>query len=170
MDKAITLGLTRQELIDLNLVRLYLCVTTVSDIATADGTKFHQFTWKGLPIPDRSSCTSFARQEQPTRYQRGLWRRLLRSFLHPSATSTSLILLSPLGPWTAESTMQWGAMLWDSTLYRSDPSLPRCDASEARHISVHFPRSLVPTDPTSPTYYDAKPDCHHTSSSDSYRY
>ena len=158
MDKAITLGLTRQELIDLNLVRIFLCVSSVSDIATADGTRFHSLSWKGLHIPDRYSHTSFARQEQPTSYQRGLWRRLLRSLLHPSATTASLTLLSPLGPWTAESTMQWGAMLWDNNLYRSDPSVPRGDASDERHISVHFPRHLVSNDATSPIYYDAKPD------------
>ena len=158
MDKAITLGLTRQELIDLNLVRIFLCVSSVSDIATADETRFHPFSWKGLHIPDRYSHTSFARQEQPTSYQRGLWRRLLRSLLHPSATPASLLLLSPLGPWTAESTMQWGAMLWDNNLYRSDPSLSRGNASDARHTSVHFPRRLVAKDATSPIYYDAKPD------------
>ncbi len=119
MDKALTLGMTRQELTDLNLVRIFLGATTVSDITTADGTKFHILAWKGLPIQDRCSLAIFARQEQPTRYQRGLWRRLLRSFLHPLANPASPLLLKPLGAWTAESTMRWGAMLWDSTLYRS---------------------------------------------------
>jgi hypothetical protein len=158
MDKAITLGLTKQELIDLNLVRIFLGVTTVSDIATADGSKLHPFVWKGHPIPDRVSCTVFARQETPTSYQRGLWRRLLRSFLHPSAAPGSLLLLTPLGSWTSASTMRWGAMMWDSKLYRSDPSLPRGRVSEERHISVHFPRRLVSNHSPPLTYYDDKPD------------
>ncbi|KAI2513929.1 hypothetical protein MHU86_313 [Fragilaria crotonensis] len=53
MDMAITMGLKKQELIDLNLVRIFLGVTTVSDIATADGLRIHPCTWKGYPIPDR---------------------------------------------------------------------------------------------------------------------
>jgi hypothetical protein len=79
MDKALSFSLTRQELIDLNLVRTFLRVTSVSDIATADGEMVHPFSWRGYPIPDRVSCTSFTRQAQPTTYQRDLWRRLLRS-------------------------------------------------------------------------------------------
>ena len=143
----------------MNLVCIFLCATTVSDIATADGTRFHPLSWKGQPIPDRSSRTTFARQEQPTSYQQGLWRRLLRRLLHPSATSSLLLLASPLGSWTAESTsMRWAAMLGDSNLYRSDPCLPRGDASDERHILVHFPRHLVSKDVTSPIYYDTQPD------------
>jgi hypothetical protein len=48
-------------------------------------------------------------------------------------------------------------MLWNSTLYRSDPSIHRGDAEDERHISVHFPRRLVTAHSTS-TYYDATPD------------
>ena len=157
MEKAITLGFTRQELIDINLVRIYLCATTVSDVTTADGKHIHPFSWKGLPIPDRSSVTSFARQEKPTSNQCGLWRRLLRSLLRSTATVSDLALHQPLGSWTAESTMRWVAMLWNSTLYRSDPSIQRGDAQDERHISVHFPRRLVTSHSTS-TYYDATPD------------
>lgn len=159
MDTAITLGLKKQELTDINLVRIFLGVTTVSDIATSDGTMLHPYTWKGKKIPDRVSCITFARQEQPTGYQCGLWRRLLRQFLCPSATTKSLHLHTPLGPWTAESTMRWGAMQWDTNLYRSDPSIPRGFAANERHIAVHFPKDLVPTSANSTAiYYDTKPD------------
>ena len=68
----------------------------------------HPLIWKGRPIPDRVSRTTFPRQEPPTSYQRGLWRRLLRTLLQPSSTSASLRLLNSLGSWTAESTMRWG--------------------------------------------------------------
>ena len=118
----------------------------------------HPYTWRGHSIPDRSSYITFARQEQPTSYQRGLWRRLLRSLLCPSATSASLQLLRPLGLWTAESTMRWGAMVWDSTLYRSDPLSPRNVVDAERHIAVYFPRQLAPTTSNFAIYYDAKPD------------
>ena len=62
MEKALTLGLTKQELIAINLVRIFLCVTTLSGIATADGTKLHSLSWQGKRIPDRFSRTSFARK------------------------------------------------------------------------------------------------------------
>ena len=151
MEHAITLGLRKQELIDLNLVRIFLGVSTVSDIATADGVKIHPFIWKGIPIPDRASTFSFPRQEQPTPYQCGIWRRLLRSLLNPSVKKATLRLNQRLGSWTAQSTMRWGAMLWDSVLYRSDPTIPRGHSEDGRHISVHLPR-------VDGIYYDVKPD------------
>ena len=41
MDATLNLGLTKQELIDLNMVRTYLQVSSRSDIATSDGTTIH---------------------------------------------------------------------------------------------------------------------------------
>lgn len=41
MDVALTLGLTKRELMDLNLIRIYMQATTVSDIAMADGLTIH---------------------------------------------------------------------------------------------------------------------------------
>ncbi len=74
MDSALRLGFTRQELIDVNLVRIFLQVTTMSDIASADGQFILPAIWQGQKISDRHSNMSFARQLQPTTYQRGLWR------------------------------------------------------------------------------------------------
>lgn len=55
--------------------------------------------------------------------------------------------------------MRWGAMVWDSSLYRSDPFSSQRHPEEAeRHIAVHFPRRLDPLDATSAIYYDTKPD------------
>jgi hypothetical protein len=49
MDNALQLPFTKQELLDVNLVRLYHQVTTLSDIVSADGQNFHlsEF-WKPL--------------------------------------------------------------------------------------------------------------------------
>jgi hypothetical protein len=44
MEHALTLNLTRRELTDINLVRIHLQVTTVSDIASACGTQIHQLS------------------------------------------------------------------------------------------------------------------------------
>ena len=131
MDVAITLGLKHQELLDLN-------VTTFSDIATADGSVLHRWTWKGLRIPDRTSRFKFARQETPTPYQCGLWRKLLRSLLSPSATAQHNLLQTPLMPWIQKSNMIWGAMIYDTHLYRRDPDV---DSGE-RAVAVHFAKFL----------------------------
>ena len=151
MDVASTLGLTRQEMIDLNLARTFLQVTSISDIAMADGLTIHPWIWRGRRIPDRCSILKFARQQQPTPYQFGLWRKLLRSVISPDATHDNHILLQSLGPWTAPSNMVWGAMMHGTTLYRRDPF----HNSGERNVAVHFPRSLE-SPPIS--FYENPPD------------
>ena len=156
MEKAMTLGFSKQELIDVNLVRTYLQVTTLSDIASAQGSTILPSVWNGFPISDRRSRLTFARQESPTVYQRGLWRRLLRCYLTPDASSRMLTLLTPVGVWRQPSNMIWGAMMWDDNLYRQNP---RFDSGE-RQVSIHFPQHLVHPDGTSAsrTFFDTKPD------------
>ena len=118
MEVAITLGLTKQELIALNLARIFPQFTSLSDIAMSDGVSI---SWRGKRIPDRRRKIDFARQEESTPYQFGLWQKLLRSFLSHAATSSNHILQQPLGTWTAPSNMTWGAMVYDGNLYRCDP-------------------------------------------------
>lgn len=156
MDHAISLGLTRQELVDVNLVRTFLQVTTVSDIATACGKHIHRLSWKCHQIPDRKSKFTFARQPQTSSGQRGLWRKLMRSLLgHPISTDT-LHLRQPLGSWLTESNQNWGCMTWDSNLYRSDP----LQRTGERDVAIHFPQQFTRPDGTtgSSTFYDCQPD------------
>ena len=47
MEVAITLGLTKQEVIDLNQARVFLQVTSLSDIAMSDGVSIHPWSWRG---------------------------------------------------------------------------------------------------------------------------
>jgi hypothetical protein len=128
----------------------------MSDIASADGSCILLSIWQGQPISDRRSTMTFARQLPPTAYQRGLWRRLLRSFLVSPANASHLRLLTPLGSWLRPSNMTWGAMLWDDALYRRDPTKHSGD----RHVSVHLQHYLAHHDgtPTNCPFYDAKPD------------
>jgi hypothetical protein len=105
MDSALRLGFTRQELIDVNLVRIFHQVTTMSDIASADRQSILLAIWQGQHTSDRHSSMSFARQLQPTTYQRGLWRRLLRSHLVPSSKASHLRFITPLGSWLRSSNM-----------------------------------------------------------------
>ena len=156
MEVASTLGLTKQELIDLNLARIFLQVTSLSDIATSDGISIHPWSWHGKRIPDRKSRLAFARQEEPTPYQFGLWRKLLRSFLSPSATSSIHLLQQPLGPWIAPSNMSWGALVHEGNLYRRDPFTNH----GGRSVAVYFPRTLELTHAGSSAaiYYANPPD------------
>ncbi len=81
MEQAMALSFKRQELVDVNLVGTYLQVTTpLSNIVSADGHFILQSIWNAQQFSDRRSKIKFARQLQPS-YQRGLWRRLLRSYV-----------------------------------------------------------------------------------------
>ena len=151
MDIASTLSLSRQEMIDLNLARTYLQVTSISDIASADGLTIHPWIWRDQRIPDRCIRTKFARQQEPTPYQFGLWGKLLRTVLSPAATANNRLLLHSLGPWIAPSSMVWGAMMHESNLYRRDPF----SHSGERNAAVHFPRTL---DQTNVSFYENPPD------------
>jgi hypothetical protein len=157
MEQAMTLPFRRQELIDVNLVRTYLGVTTLSDIVSADGTFILPSIWNGNPISDRRSKIKFARQLQPTSYQRGLWRRLLRSCIDPATKMTTLCLTRSLGNWLTDSNMIWGAMTWMDTLYRRDPYAH----SGERNVSLQYPpQHMVHSDgtPSSQIFYNYHPD------------
>ena len=156
MEHAMTLGLKRQELHDLNLARTYLQVTTISDIASACGTSLHPMIWQCQQIPERKSRFTFARQPIISSGQRGLWRKLMRSLLDLPISKDILTLRLPLGCWHSESNMIWGAMMWDSNLYLRDPH----NATGARDVTVHFPKHFVHHNghPSSRVFYDSKPD------------
>jgi hypothetical protein len=107
MDIATSMPFKRQELVDINLVRIYLQVCTISDIATAIGGSIHLSAWKVEPFSDRRSNLSFPCQETPTSSQRGLWRKVLRHIPCPQPSTTNLCLKQPLGIWCAPSNMVW---------------------------------------------------------------
>ena len=142
MEAASTLGLSRRELQDINLVRIFLGVTTVSHIANAIGTHVVSCIWHGVPIPDRRSRQTFPRhQEQPTPYQLGLWRRLLRSLIVSGARATSsdhYRLGVLLGSWIAESNMTWDSMLWDACLYWHNPFHDSGECNVAVHSQASW--------------------------------
>ena len=151
MDVALTMPFTKHQLIDLNLVRIYLRASSVSDIVLADGTSLHPWTWRGLRIPNRQGRPHFARQEAPTKRQLGLWRHLLRAFTIPGA---GLTLVQPLGTWVAPSTTKWGAYVFEDNLYCCDPAH---DSGE-RKVAMYFPRQLALANGTYREYYTEPPD------------
>lgn len=71
--------------------------------------------------------------------------------MDPASKYTALKLCDPLGQWTsASTTTQWGAMVWGSALYRSDPFVARGQAEFQRHIAMHY-------SPGGNVFYDTKP-------------
>ena len=88
MDIATSMSFKRQEPVDINLVRIYLQVCNISDIATVVGGSLHLSAWKVEPFSDRGSNLSFSRQETPTSSQRGLWRKVLRHIICPQPSTT----------------------------------------------------------------------------------
>jgi hypothetical protein len=156
MDIAASMLFKRQELVDINLVRIYLQVCTISDIATAVGGSLHLSAWKVEPFSDRRSNLSFPRQETPTFSQRGLWRKVLRHILCPKPSTKNLCLIQPLGIWHAPSNMVLESSMWDGNLYRQNVIDPRWNYD--RHVAVHLPEAL-PTK-TLTTIFDAHPATH----------
>ena len=94
MDIATSMPFKRQELVDINLVRIYLQVCTISDIATAVGGSLHLSAWKVEPFSDRRSNLSFLHQATPTSSQRGLWRKVIGHILCPQPSTTNLCLIA----------------------------------------------------------------------------
>jgi hypothetical protein len=157
MDITTSMPFKRQELVDINLVRIYLQVCTISNIATAVGGSLHLSTWKVEPFIDHRSNLSFPHQETPTSSQRGLWRKVLHHILVcPQPSTTDLCLIQPLGIWHAPSNMVWESYMWDGHLYRQNAIDPSWNYE--RHVSVHLPEALSTTKLT--TIFDAKPATH----------
>ena len=153
MECAASLSLKRMELLDCNLVRIFLDVSTLlSDIVTADGLSILPNIWKAVPSTDRHSRFQFARQEEPTRSQIAVWRRVLRTLVTPSVTTTRHLLALPLGAWISESNMIWSAMTFDSNLYRRNPKKTRANCTSRctfrstwlqPRVSLHLPPFLI---------------------------
>lgn len=55
MERALKLNFKPKELLDINLVYIYLQITTVSDIATAVGTEMECIVWDVEPFGSRHS-------------------------------------------------------------------------------------------------------------------
>jgi hypothetical protein len=143
MEIATSMPFKQQELVDINLVRIYLQVCTISDIATAVGGSIHLSAWKVEPFSDRRSNLSLPHQETPTSSQRGLWRKVLHHILCPQPSTTNLCLKQPLGIWCASSNMVWESYMWGGNLYRQN--IINTSWNYERYVSVHLPKALSPT-------------------------
>jgi hypothetical protein len=127
-------SVTTSDLHAFNRVRLFLGVTVLAEITSADGQHLTQEAWRG--DRPRHSPLLWPFQPQPGPKSFAAWRRLLtKAFLQrdraPRAHTNlqSLQLQVPLGSWSADS--QWLQSKWTAfysytthRLYRQDPSDP----------------------------------------------
>jgi hypothetical protein len=95
MDSTYLNNITKRERIYIHRCRIYLQVTTMSDITTADGTQIHN-AWKNPDTQKPSwSTLKWPKQNKPNQTAWTAWEKFLRSF-----ETTQGKLSKPLGKWT----------------------------------------------------------------------
>jgi Reverse transcriptase (RNA-dependent DNA polymerase) len=157
MDIANSKKMSKQELTDINLVRIYLKVCKISDITNATGHQLSESVWRCQQFIDRRSLLTYPRQLEPTIMQRRVWRKLLRTILQPQAKLSQLNLVQPLGPWIAPSTMKWKYTSWDNNLYIQNVT-HEISLGE-RCVAIHFPHQpSIPNEHNIPMYDILRPD------------
>jgi hypothetical protein len=82
---------------------MHLQITTLSDIADANGWKITDEAFKGQKLSDRYSRLKWPRQPIIMSKQRNLWKAALEA----AFTSSGTILKQPLGEWTGPPTQVW---------------------------------------------------------------
>jgi hypothetical protein len=82
-----------KQLFDINAIRMYLQVTTLSNIADANGQRILDKVLKGQKLSDRYSRLKWTRQLVVTTKQRNLWKAALKA----AFTSSGMVLKHPLG-------------------------------------------------------------------------
>jgi hypothetical protein len=99
-------NLTGEDLYDINRVRIFLQVTTLSDITDGSGRNIMEEAYEARPMSDRKSRLRWPRQLVITTKQRNLWKKALES----AYTSWGRKLHKPLGHWTGSPNQTWSAM------------------------------------------------------------
>jgi hypothetical protein len=97
-----------KDLVNLNAVRLYLQVATLSDISSAHGRSIDRHALGAEKHPYRKSILSCVWQPIITSEQRKLWIKALSScFLRTREPGGQGRLTHPLGPWIGSSHQRW---------------------------------------------------------------
>ena len=109
MEAVLEFNSNPMQLKDINLVQIYLQVTTLSKISMAQGTQILQSTWKGKEAPDQSSTLEWPQQEYIMSGQRTLWRQVLKQyFLGNKHQKDDLKLPCHMGKWIGYPTcVKW---------------------------------------------------------------
>jgi hypothetical protein len=112
---------TGQDLLDLNICRMFLHSVTLADICTVDGTTFTLDAWQGRRDPSSNAELSWSRVQKrlPERYWT-LWQKALRKcFQSPRSARASRELLDKLGRWSRfPERWQWFYSPQEDRLYK----------------------------------------------------
>jgi hypothetical protein len=104
MDKTRKLGIyNNRQLFDINVVRLHLKVTTLSDVVTAQGKQITEEVFEGTKPTDWYSKLKWPCQLVTTTKQQKLWKAALEA----AFTLSDRSLQQPLGKWTGPPTQVW---------------------------------------------------------------
>ena len=99
-------NLTPDDLYDINRVRIFLKVTTLSDITDGCGVYITEDAFSARPLSDRSPKLRWPRQPSITTRQRNLWKTAIES----AYTSWGRRLHHPLGHWTGPPNQIWSTI------------------------------------------------------------
>ena len=104
MDAAIQFPLPSGDITVIQRCRLFLGVTTLSDICTAHGSRIDNDVWRGRPSRSRTTASILA--ITPSNNDWEVWRSALQMlFLYPH--SQTRLLRRQLGPWYTPADPQW---------------------------------------------------------------
>jgi hypothetical protein len=99
-------NLTNDDLYNINRVRIFLNVTTLSDITDGSGIHITEDAFAARPLSDRTSPLRWPRQPIITAQQRNLWKTALESVY----TSWGRKLHLPLGHWMGFPNQTWSGI------------------------------------------------------------
>jgi len=99
-------NLDDSELYDINRVRIFLKVTTLSDIADAAGILITAEAFNALQLTDRTSPLKWPRQFEITPKQKKLWQKALES----AYTTEGRNLHNHMGQWIRQSNQTWNTL------------------------------------------------------------
>ena len=113
------LGFRKSNLAALNRCRMFLQVTTVSDLSSGDGTSILECYWQGRLHPHAHTNYKWPRCGPPSLNDWNRWRHALRSLFYDDAGSLAgRRLRQPLGRWLrTDDSWEWWFAPDDNRLY-----------------------------------------------------
>ena len=117
MDIFVANNFSGDDLVRLNLCRMFLQAITLADITTADGRYIEHSAWHGIPF--RRSPHEWPRPGKPSQSCWNIWKLALRRCFLP-LYSHSLKLNTPLGTWHSptDDSWEWWFSPSDNRLYQ----------------------------------------------------
>jgi hypothetical protein len=139
------LGYRKSSLVALNRCRMYLQVTTLSDLASGDGTSILDCYWKGQQHPHSHTTYKWPGCGPPSFQDWTTWRSALRTLFYDDAGSMACRRLRvPLGKWLcADDTWVWWFSPSENRLYGKGNNTWRVYLpANGRQITRRSPRFL----------------------------